>query len=72
MRNGATALEFDEDLSARPEFADLEQQFAHKHELREIFLARFAQNSTDHWVKQLESVDILCAPVRTLAEALQD
>jgi crotonobetainyl-CoA:carnitine CoA-transferase CaiB-like acyl-CoA transferase len=72
LRDISVALEMDEDLSARPEFANLEQQFAHKHELREIFLAAFAENSTDHWVKRLESVDILCAPVRTLAEALQD
>jgi formyl-CoA transferase len=72
LRDISEALELDEDLSARPEFATLEQQFAHKHELREIFLARFAENSTDHWVKRLESVDILCAPVRTLAQALQD
>jgi formyl-CoA transferase len=71
LRDISTALEL-EDLSARPEFANQEQQIAHRHDLREIFLARFAENSTDHWVKRLESVDILCAPVRTLAEALQD
>lgn len=72
LRDISVALELDEDLSGRPEFADLEQQTAHRHELRKIFLARFAQHSTDHWVKRLESVDILCAPVHTLAEALED
>ena len=72
LRDISEALEIGEDLSLRPEFATMEAQAEHRHELREIFLARFAQNSTEHWVKALESVDILCAPVRTLAEALED
>jgi crotonobetainyl-CoA:carnitine CoA-transferase CaiB-like acyl-CoA transferase len=72
LRDISEALEIGEDLSLRPEFATMETQAEHRHELREIFLARFAQNSTEHWVKALESVDILCAPVRTLAEALED
>jgi len=72
LRDISAALELGEDLSARPEFAELEQQIAHRQELREIFLARFAQHTTEHWVKRLESVDILCAPVHTLAEALED
>ncbi|TQN42074.1 formyl-CoA transferase [Blastococcus colisei] len=72
LRDISKALELEEDLSARPEFSTMDAQAEHRHELREIFLARFAQNTTDHWVKALESVDILCAPVRTLAEALED
>jgi crotonobetainyl-CoA:carnitine CoA-transferase CaiB-like acyl-CoA transferase len=72
LRDISKALDLEEDLSARPEFSTKESQAEHRHELREIFLARFAGNTTDHWVKALESVDILCAPVRTLAEALQD
>ncbi len=71
LRDISKALEL-EDLSLRPEFATREEQAAHRHELREIFLARFAQETTDHFVQALESVDILCAPVRTLAEALED
>jgi crotonobetainyl-CoA:carnitine CoA-transferase CaiB-like acyl-CoA transferase len=72
LRDISKALELEEDLSARPEFATMDAQAEHRHELREIFLARFATNTTDHWVKALESVDILCAPVRSLAEALED
>ncbi|MCV2488277.1 CoA transferase [Geodermatophilus sp. YIM 151500] len=72
LRDISKALELDEDLSARPEFSTKESQAEHRHELREIFLARFATGSTRHWVERLESVDILCAPVRTLAEALED
>jgi crotonobetainyl-CoA:carnitine CoA-transferase CaiB-like acyl-CoA transferase len=71
LRDISKALEI-EDLSLRPEFATPEARVEHRHELREIFLARYAENTTDHWVKALESVDILCAPVRTLAEALED
>ena len=72
LRDISVALELDEDLSQRPEFATPERQKEHRHELRQIFLARFAGNPTEHWVKRLESVDILCAPVRTLVEALED
>jgi formyl-CoA transferase len=72
LRDISKALELAEDLSQRPEFSTKEAQAQHRHDLREIFLARFASNSTDHWVQALESVDILCAPVRSLAEALED
>jgi formyl-CoA transferase len=72
LRDISIALELDEDLSERPEFADPAERMRRRSELREIFLPRFAENSTEHWVKRLESVDILCAPVRTLAEALED
>ena len=71
LRDISKALEI-EDLSERPEFATREAQAENRHALRQIFLARYAENTTDHWVKALESVDILCAPVRTLAEALED
>jgi crotonobetainyl-CoA:carnitine CoA-transferase CaiB-like acyl-CoA transferase len=72
LRDISKALELEEDLSTRPEFSTMDAQAEHRHELREIFLARFATNTTHHWVAALESVDILCAPVRTLAEALED
>jgi formyl-CoA transferase len=72
LRDISVALELDEDLSQRPEFATLDEQIRHRPQLRAIFRARFATNSTDYWVKRLESQDILCAPVRTLEEALAD
>ncbi|MGW4527233.1 CaiB/BaiF CoA transferase family protein [Amycolatopsis sp. NPDC004378] len=72
LRDICTALELAEDLSARPEYATLEEQFAHKPRLQEIFRERFATNTTEYWVKRLEGVDILCAPVHSLAEALED
>jgi formyl-CoA transferase len=72
LRHISAALQLDADLSEQAEFASPEQQFAHSPELRRIFRERFATNTTDHWVKRLEAEDILCAPVRSLAEALAD
>ena len=66
------ALELDEDLSQRPEFATLEQQFEHKPALQAIFRERFATNTTEHWVTRLEDQGLLTRPVRTLAQALDD
>ena len=37
-----------------------------------IFRERFKTNTTAHWIARLEEQDLLCAPVRTLAEALAD
>jgi formyl-CoA transferase len=72
LRDICRALELDEDLSLREEFAGPERMFGQRPALQAIFRARFATNTTDHWVKRLEQEDILCAPVRTLAEALAD
>jgi len=51
---------------------DLPGQFAAKPELQERFRAAFATNTTAHWIKRLEDVDLLCAPVLTMVEALAD
>ncbi len=61
-----------EDLSADPRYESLERQKAHRAELQAVFRETFAGGPTDHWVERLEAVDILCAPVRSLAEALAD
>ncbi|MFR9672956.1 CaiB/BaiF CoA transferase family protein [Streptomyces sp. TR06-5] len=66
------ALELDEDLSQRPELADLRGQFAHRPEIQHILAERLAVNSTAYWLKRLEEQDILCAPVRSLEQALED
>ncbi|WP_187972662.1 CaiB/BaiF CoA transferase family protein [Aquibium microcysteis] len=71
LRDICEALEID-DLSQEARFADLDRQMEHKAELQAVFRARFAERSCDHWLARLEKVDILCAPVRTLAEALED
>ncbi len=61
-----------EDLSQQPRLSTLDQQREHRPELQETFRKRFREESTAHWLERLEAVDILCAPVRTLAEALED
>ena len=61
-----------DDLSADPRYATLEQQTAHRAELQAIFREGFAGNTTAHWLARLDEVDILCAPVVTLEDALDD
>ena len=65
------ALDID-DLSADARYATLEQQMAHRAELQAIFRDRFAGDTTAHWLERLGEVDILCAPVKTLKDALDD
>lgn len=72
LRDISKALELDEDWSARPGYETLDGQFEHRPELQALFRERFATNTTDHWVARLEERDILCAPVRSLEEALED
>jgi crotonobetainyl-CoA:carnitine CoA-transferase CaiB-like acyl-CoA transferase len=71
LRDICEALEI-EDLSKQERFADFDRQAENRAELQATFRERFAQNGSAHWLERLEQVDILCAPVRTLAEALED
>jgi crotonobetainyl-CoA:carnitine CoA-transferase CaiB-like acyl-CoA transferase len=61
-----------DDLSADPRYATPEKQAAERPALQAIFRERFATNTTDYWIARLEKQDLLCAPVRSLAEALDD
>jgi len=72
LRDISRALELGEDLSQRPEFATQEELFQRRPQVQAIFRERFRTNTTDYWVKALEAQDILCAPVRTLVDALED
>jgi crotonobetainyl-CoA:carnitine CoA-transferase CaiB-like acyl-CoA transferase len=65
------ALEVDH-LGKDERFKDFAAQVANKKALQDIFRARFATNKTAYWLARLEEVDLLCAPVRSLAEALAD
>lgn len=69
LRDICTALEID-DLS--PDYPDLASQRTNKAFLQEKFRAAIAENTTEHWLKRLEAQDLLCAPVRSLGEALDD
>ncbi|HTJ26774.1 MAG TPA: CoA transferase [Candidatus Limnocylindria bacterium] len=65
------ALEM-EDLSADERFSDVPRMVAHRTELDALLQEGFAKNTRAHWLARLEEHDILCAPVRTLREALVD
>ena len=71
LRDICHALGID-DLSADPRYATLEQQTLHRAELQAIFRDGFAGDTTAHWLARLDEVDILCAPVATLEDALDD
>ena len=71
LRDICTALEI-ADLSQDPRFADHGQQVKNKKGLHAAFRACFKNNTTAYWLARLEAQDLLCAPVRTLAEALAD
>lgn len=59
-----------EDLSER--FPDLASQRADKPYLQKRFREAFSQESTQFWIDRLEDADLLCAPVKELAEVLED
>ena len=59
-----------EDLSQ--EYPVLEKQREGKAYLQGRFRDEFAKNTTAHWIKALEAVDLLCAPVKNLSEVLED
>ena len=71
LRNICQALDLP-DLSQEHRFSTLEEQAKHRDELQSVFRERFEGNSTTYWLKRLDAVDILCAPVNTLADALSD
>jgi crotonobetainyl-CoA:carnitine CoA-transferase CaiB-like acyl-CoA transferase len=71
LRDICAALEID-DLSPDARFAVHDDQVLNKPALHALFRERFASNTTAYWLARLEEQDLLCAPVRTLTEALAD
>ncbi|EJK88360.1 CaiB/BaiF CoA-transferase family protein [Rhizobium sp. AP16] len=71
LQDICNALEI-EDLSQYPHYKDFDAQMVRRPELQAIFRDSFARHTTAHWLQRLEDVDILCAPVRSLPEALKD
>ncbi len=69
LRDICVALDL-EDLS--PTYPDLASQRQNKPFLQETFRTQFGKNTTSHWIAKLEEQDLLCAPVRSLGEALDD
>ena len=60
------------DLAGDARFKTHELQVANKAALHQIFRERFKSGTTAHWIERLEAQDLLCAPVKSLAEALAD
>ncbi len=71
LRDICAALDIP-DVSGDPRFATLDAQIAHKQELHALFRERYRTQSTAYWLERLEAQDLLCAPVRSLREALAD
>jgi crotonobetainyl-CoA:carnitine CoA-transferase CaiB-like acyl-CoA transferase len=71
LRDISTALEI-EDLSKEERFSTMEGMREHRAELQRRFRERFREETTAHWIHRLEAQDLLCAPVRSLDEALDD
>ncbi|MBG6159244.1 formyl-CoA transferase [Labrenzia sp. EL_159] len=69
LQDICTALEI-EDLS--PDYPTLDTQRKHKPFLQARFSEAIAGNTSSYWLERLESQDLLCAPVRSLGEALAD
>jgi formyl-CoA transferase len=69
LRDICAALQI-EDLS--PDYPNLATQRVNKPYLQGRFRDAFATNTTAHWIERLEQQDLLCAPVRSLGEALAD
>jgi formyl-CoA transferase len=61
-----------DDMSPDPRFATHELQVRNRAALHTIFRDRFRTNSTAYWLTRLDEQDLLCAPVQTLGQALDD
>ena len=59
-------------LSEDQRFKTHALRMENKPALQALFMERFKSNTTAHWIGKLEEQDLLCAPVRSLAEALAD
>lgn len=71
LREISLAIGLD-DLSADPRFCTFALSMQNRTTLHDILRTHFATDTTAHWIAALETRDLLCAPVRSLAEALAD
>ena len=71
LRDICAALDL-EDLSADPSFATMADQAANRPRLQSLIAQALSRFSAAEAVERLEAQDVLCAPVRTLGEALED
>ena len=71
LRDICKALEI-EDLSERPEFSAMEEQAGNRTRLHDLLGQAIERFPVAEVIARLESQDVLCAPVRTLGEAVDD
>jgi formyl-CoA transferase len=71
LRDICAALELP-DLSLEERFSTSEHLKRNRREIRGIIADRLRENTSEHWLAALEEHDVLCGPVRSLAEALSD
>ncbi len=71
LRDICVALDL-EDLSAHPDFSTMESQAANKPRLQALLAEAIGRFPAAEAIERLEAQDVLCAPVRTLDEALAD
>lgn len=71
LRDICEALDI-EDLSERPEFSSTEEQARNRTRLHDLLGEAIESFHVAEVIARLESHDLLCAPVRTLDEALDD
>jgi crotonobetainyl-CoA:carnitine CoA-transferase CaiB-like acyl-CoA transferase len=69
LRDICEAIGLD-DLSAQERFSTLDAMKQNVSELRELLAAAFARLPSERCLKELQSRDVLCAPVQEMAEAL--
>lgn len=60
------------DHSREERFATLERLKENRSEIRAIIAERLLHDTSEHWLAELEKHDVLCGPVKSLAEALAD
>ena len=71
LRDICEALDL-EDLSTEPSFATMAGQAANRPRLQALIAAAIGRFTAAEAIERLEAQDVLCAPVRTLDEALED
>jgi formyl-CoA transferase len=71
LREISLAIGLD-DLSADPRFCTFALSMENRTVLHDVLRAHFATDTTAHWIAALEACDLLCAPVRSLQDALAD
>jgi formyl-CoA transferase len=61
-----------DDLSLDPRFATDVARIDNGEELKALLAQAFRARTSAEWLSELERVDILCSPVQTLEQALED